>query len=86
MEEAAKPSCARVNRLKKNRLSRCLSRSPNQGDDWWSLQRKQQGQIRAKEREPRLQREREERGEDQKLRNRLHWEKMRRAAQDDPWQ
>ena len=30
-----------------------------------------------------LQREREERGEDQKVRNRLHWEEMRRAAQDD---
>ena len=36
----------------------------------------------AKEREARLQREREERGEDQKVRNRLHWEEMRRAAQD----
>ena len=60
--------------------------SPDQGDDWWTLQRKQQGEIRAREREARLQREREERGEDQKLRNRLHWEKMRRATQDDPGQ
>ena len=33
-----------------------------------------------------LQREREERGEDQKLRNRLHWEEMRRASQDDSGQ
>ena len=57
--------------------------SPDQGDDWWTLQRKQQAQERAKEREARLQREREERGEDQKVRNRLHWEEMRRAAQDD---
>ena len=57
--------------------------SPDQGDDWWTLQRKQEGLKRAKEREARLQREREERGEDQKLRNRLHWEEMRRAAQDD---
>lgn len=62
------------------------AQNPNQGDDWWSLQRKQQGEIRAREREARLQREREERGEDQKLRNRLHWEKMRQAAQEDPGQ
>tara|TARA_Y100000991_G_C21841332_1_gene292482 strand:- start:391 stop:513 length:123 start_codon:yes stop_codon:yes gene_type:complete len=27
--------------------------------------------------------EREERGEDQKTRNRVHWEIMRRAAQED---
>ena len=56
--------------------------STDQADDWWTLQRKQEGQKRAKEREARLQREREERGEDQKVRNRLHWEEMRRAAQD----
>ena len=55
-------------------------------DDWWTLQRKQEGQKRAKEREARLQREREERGEDQKVRNRLHWEEMRRAAQDNSGQ
>ena len=59
------------------------AQNPNQGDDWWTLQRKQQGEIRAKEREARLQREREERGEDQKTRNRVHWENMRRAAQED---
>ena len=58
----------------------------DKADDWWTLQRKQQGEIRAREREARLQREREERGEGQKLRNRLHWEKMRRATQDDPGQ
>ena len=62
------------------------AQNPNQGDDWWSLQRKQQGEIRAREREARLQREREERGEDQKLRNRFHWEKMLQAAQEDPGQ
>ena len=62
------------------------AQNPNQGDDWWSLHRKKQGEIRAREREAMLQREREERGEDQKLRNRLHWEKMRQAAQEDPRQ
>ena len=59
------------------------AQSPNQRDDWWTLQRKQQGRKRAQEREARLQRELDERGEDQKLRNRHHWKKMRRAVQDD---
>ena len=41
------------------------AQNSNQGDDWWTLQRKQKGEIRAHEREARLQHEREERGEDQ---------------------
>jgi len=62
------------------------AQNSNQGDDWWTLQRKQQSQIRAREREARLEREIEEKKEAQKIAHWNHWEKMRRASQDDPGQ
>ena len=93
MEEGSKSSYARVDGLGKtvqslpglkSQSAPQPAQNSNQGEDWWTLQRKQQGQLRAQMREARLQREIEEKNEAQKLANRLHWEKMRQAVQEDP--
>ena len=51
-------------------------------DDWWTIERKRQGKIRAANRVAQEQKKLEEIKEANKEANRQHWETMRKAARE----